>query len=46
MNCGLPAAYFDWSLGDCTARRGDLPIDASLSCGDIATVLGGWIAEQ
>jgi hypothetical protein len=46
MNCGLPAAYIDWSPGDCMARRGDLPIDASLSCRDIATVLGGWIAEQ
>jgi O-antigen biosynthesis protein len=46
MNCGLPAAYVDWSLGDCTARGSDFPIDASLSCRDVATVLGRWIAEQ
>ena len=46
MNCGLPVAYVDWSFGDCTARSSDLPIDASLSCRDIATVLGRWIAEQ
>jgi GT2 family glycosyltransferase len=45
MNCGLPAAYIDWSPGDCMVRRGDLAIDASLSCRDIATLLGGWIAE-
>ncbi len=46
MRCGLATAYVDWSLGDCAARNNDLAIDPSLSCRDVAAVLGRWIAEQ
>jgi hypothetical protein len=46
MHCGLPVAYFDWSLGDCKPKAGDLPLDPSLCARDAAAVLGGWLADR
>ena len=44
LDCGLPAAYPDWSLGASRPRRGDLAINPLLSCREIAAAVAGWIA--
>jgi O-antigen biosynthesis protein len=46
LHCGLPAAYFDWSLGHCKPRGRDLPIDPSVPPRLSAGVLGRWIAGR
>jgi len=46
MHCGLPVAYFDWSLGDCKPSAKDLAIDPSVSPHDAAIALGRWAARR
>ncbi len=46
MHCGLPVAYFEWSLGDFKPKVGDLALDPSLCARDAAAVLGRWLADR
>jgi O-antigen biosynthesis protein len=46
LHSGLPVAYFDWSMGECRPKAGELALDPSLSANDTAAVLGRWIAER
>ncbi len=46
QHCGLPAAYFDWSLGHCKPRGRDLAIDPSVPPRLTAGVLGRWVTGR
>jgi O-antigen biosynthesis protein len=46
FNSSLPTAFFDWSMGRCKTRRGDLSLDPHASLGDIIAALGRWMPKS
>ena len=46
LACGLPVAYFDWSMGRLKPRKGDLALDPGTSFADMITLLGRWMAKS
>jgi O-antigen biosynthesis protein len=44
--CGLPVAYFDWSMGRSKPKKGDLALDPAISFEDMITLLGSWMAKS
>ena len=44
--CGLPTAYFDWSMGSLKPKTGDLALHPAMSFGDMMMALGRWLAKH
>ena len=44
--CGLPVAYFDWSMGRLKPKKGDLALDPAVSFEAMMTLLGRWMAKS
>ena len=43
--CGLPIAYFDWSMGSLKPKIGDLAVSPAISFEDMMMALGRWLAK-
>jgi GT2 family glycosyltransferase len=43
--CGLPIAYFDWSMGSLKPKTGDLALSPVMSFEDMMMALGLWLAK-
>jgi hypothetical protein len=44
--CGLPIAFFDWSLGRVAAQAGDLPLDPRTAIDAVAAELTPWLRRE